>query len=94
MAPNLLSFDKNGAQRALICKMVPKIIQKSQKWPKNFSGHFGEILAKMFLLPKICLFLHLSMTTSTNRVQLKAKYCLCFMKYNRRYLRFKFVVPL
>jgi len=43
MAPNVLWFEK----------MAPKTTLKShKKWPKNFSGNFGEIRAKIFRTPK------------------------------------------
>ena len=67
-------MSKNGAQRLLIWKqMAPNVLcfeemapnmlfvrkYPHKKWPKKFSGKFGEIRTKILRTPKICLLLHL-----------------------------------
>jgi len=52
MAPNVVWFEEMAPNTVFI-----RIY--SHKWPKIFSGKFGEIWAKTFAPPKLCLLLHL-----------------------------------
>ena len=58
MVPNVLWFEKNGAQnhtKTVFLEVIRTVFMKRnshKKWPKIFSGKFGKIRAKILRTPK------------------------------------------